>query len=71
MTAPPTLASMTIEVLYFDGCPNHERLLTHLPQLLESIEDGRRISIPVQEAGKDSTLEIDDQLVQYVVEVNF
>jgi hypothetical protein len=26
---------MTIEVLYFDGCPNHERLLDHLPALLE------------------------------------
>jgi hypothetical protein len=26
---------MTIEVLYFDGCPNHERLLEHLPRLLE------------------------------------
>ena len=38
---------------------------------LAIIEDGRRISIPVQEAGKDSTLEIDDQLVQYVVEVTF
>lgn len=27
---------MTIEILYFDGCPNHERLLEHLPRLLES-----------------------------------
>ena len=35
MTTPPTLAPTTIEVLYFDGCPNHERLVTHLPQLLE------------------------------------
>ena len=26
---------MTIEVLYFDGCPNHERLLECLPRLLE------------------------------------
>jgi hypothetical protein len=34
-------------------------------------EDGRRISIPPQEPGKESTLDIDDQLVQYVVEVNF
>lgn len=25
---------MTIEILYFDGCPNHERLLEHLPRLL-------------------------------------
>jgi hypothetical protein len=24
-----------IEVLYFDGCPNHEPLLAHLPRLLE------------------------------------
>jgi hypothetical protein len=26
---------MTIEVLYFDGCPNHEWMLEHLPGLLE------------------------------------
>jgi hypothetical protein len=26
---------MTIEVLYFDGCPNHELLLEHLPRLIE------------------------------------
>jgi hypothetical protein len=26
---------MTVEVLYFDGCPNHEHLLQHLPRLLE------------------------------------
>jgi hypothetical protein len=24
-----------IEILYFDGCPNHEQLLERLPQLLE------------------------------------
>jgi RimJ/RimL family protein N-acetyltransferase len=30
-----TLAPITIEVLYFDGCPNQEKLVTHLPQLLE------------------------------------
>ena len=30
-----TVAPITIEVLYFDGCPNHEKLVTHLPQLLE------------------------------------
>jgi hypothetical protein len=38
---------------------------------LAIVEGGRRISIPVQSPGEDSTLEIDDQLVQYVVEVNF
>ncbi len=26
---------MKIEVLYFDGCPNHEQLLVHLPRVLE------------------------------------
>jgi hypothetical protein len=26
---------MTIEVLYFEGCPNHEQLLERLPRLLE------------------------------------
>jgi hypothetical protein len=26
---------VTIEILYFDGCPNHEPLLEHLPRLLE------------------------------------
>jgi hypothetical protein len=26
---------MTIEVLYFDGCPNHEQVLERLPRLLE------------------------------------
>ncbi len=25
---------MTIEILYFDGCPNHEPLETHLRELL-------------------------------------
>ena len=25
---------MRIEILYFDGCPNHEQLLEHLPRLL-------------------------------------
>jgi len=27
---------MKVEVLYFDGCPNHEALLPHLRELLES-----------------------------------
>lgn len=25
---------MTVEILYFDGCPNHETLLPHLRELL-------------------------------------
>jgi hypothetical protein len=27
---------VTVEVLYFDGCPNHETLLPHLEELLRS-----------------------------------
>ena len=27
---------MKVEVLYFDGCPNHDALLPHLRELLES-----------------------------------
>jgi hypothetical protein len=29
------MPSTTIEILYFDGCPNHERLVERLPGLLE------------------------------------
>jgi hypothetical protein len=39
MTAPeprPDQHEQTIDVLYFDGCPNHEPLLQHLSHLLES-----------------------------------
>jgi hypothetical protein len=35
MTTPAKPAPTAIEVLYFDGCPNHEKLLAHLPELLE------------------------------------
>jgi hypothetical protein len=29
---------VTVELLYFDGCPNHEQLLAHLQQLLRSAQ---------------------------------
>jgi hypothetical protein len=35
---------MRIEVLYFDGCPNHEALLPHLAELLQTAEVPARIS---------------------------
>ncbi|MGH2859868.1 MAG: DF family (seleno)protein [Solirubrobacteraceae bacterium] len=31
----PTPTPITIEILYFDGCPSHEQLVEHLPRLLE------------------------------------
>ena len=29
---------MTIELFYFDGCPNHEALLAHLHELVNEVE---------------------------------
>jgi hypothetical protein len=37
---------------------------------LAIIENGHRIPIPAQESRRESTLKIDDELVQYVVELN-
>ena len=36
---------MKVEVLYFDGCPNHEALLPHLRELLESSGAGADIEL--------------------------
>jgi hypothetical protein len=36
---------MKVEVLYFDGCPNHEALLPHLRELLESSGTGADIEL--------------------------
>ena len=31
------MARPTVELLYFDGCPNHEQLLPHLRSLLQTV----------------------------------
>jgi hypothetical protein len=36
---------MTIELLYFDGCPNHEALLPHLKRLLHAAEIPAEITL--------------------------
>jgi hypothetical protein len=42
---------MTIEVLYFDGCPSYERLLEHLPLLLERVGvDAEMVLLEVHDA---------------------
>lgn len=41
MTSATSLAKL--EILYFDGCPSYERLLKHLPCLLE--REGLRANI--------------------------
>lgn len=37
--------AVTVELLYFDGCPNHEALVPHLEQLLRSAEVPVRIAL--------------------------
>src|SRR5262249_59934403 len=32
------LVAVTLELLYFDGCPNHEALLPHLERLVRGAE---------------------------------
>jgi hypothetical protein len=36
---------MTIELLYFDGCPNHEALLPHLEQMLRAAKITAKIKL--------------------------
>jgi hypothetical protein len=36
---------MTIELLYFDGCPNHEALVPHLEQLLRAAKLPAKIQL--------------------------
>ena len=36
---------MTLELLYFDGCPNHQALLPHLEQLLRGAEISAEIRL--------------------------
>ena len=36
---------MTLELLYFDGCPNHQALLPHLEQLLRGAEISAEITL--------------------------
>jgi hypothetical protein len=36
---------LTVEVLYFDGCPNHETLLPHLRELLDDAAVAARIEL--------------------------
>ena len=36
---------MKVEVVYFDGCPNHEALLAHLRELLSSVSASTDIDL--------------------------
>jgi hypothetical protein len=41
----PEVAAVKIEVLYFDGCPNHETLLPHLRELLQQAGVSDRVEL--------------------------
>lgn len=48
---------MTVEVLYFDGCPNHEALVPHLERLLREAQLPVKIAlrrVPDAEAARRS-----------------
>jgi hypothetical protein len=43
--APARADNPTVEVLYFDGCPNHEALLAHLREMLKRAGTRERIEL--------------------------
>lgn len=36
---------MTVELLYFDGCPSHERLLPRLRELVTAADPGAKVEL--------------------------
>ncbi len=46
-----TVEPMTVQVLYFDGCPNYEALLPHLRELLRTAGEGRDLELVRVEDG--------------------
>jgi hypothetical protein len=59
---------VTIEVLYFSGCPNHERLLEHLPRLLE--REGITARIVLREVPDDEQAQRERFLGSPTIRVN-
>jgi hypothetical protein len=57
----PTIArgpiTMTIELLYFDGCPNHEAFLPYLRELLARAEVPAQIELRRVETPEDAERE--------------
>ena len=49
-----TVFAVKVELLYFDGCPNHEALLPHLRELLRSNGPGGDIHLVRVENAEDA-----------------
>lgn len=62
------MPSTTIEILYFDGCPNHERLVERLPGLLESA--GIAANIELRRVADEETAAAERFLGSPTVRVN-
>ncbi len=45
MTAHPSPGTPDVEVLYFDGCPNHEALLPRVRTLVSEIRPDARVDL--------------------------
>ena len=54
MTAPAGRPGPTIEILYFDGCPNYEALVSRLPELLDHAGVKARIVLRQVESEEDT-----------------
>jgi len=58
----------TIEILYFDGCPNHEQLVEHLPSLLQA--DGITANIELRRITDEETAVAERFLGSPTIRVN-
>jgi hypothetical protein len=55
LTAPAGRSSPTIELLYFDGCPNFEALVARLPKLLDQAGVTAEMKLRKVESEEDAT----------------
>ena len=55
MTDPPSPHRPMVEVLYFDGCPNYEALVSRLPDLLAHAEVKAEVRLRRVESEEDAT----------------
>jgi hypothetical protein len=54
LTAPAGRRGPTIEILYFDGCPNYEALVSRLPKLLDHTGIKAEIKLRQVESEEDA-----------------
>jgi hypothetical protein len=55
LTAPAGRPCPTIEILYLDGCPNFDSLVSHLPKLLDQAGVTAEMKLRKVESDEDAT----------------